>query len=225
LHLFLSPHPLILCPSLFASLIWHSSKDAVRWQGMSPGKTSSVPQGTTRRDLNWKLSSSKGMLHTWMDFPPAHPKHTVILVYRPSFFETSWLVAICTEEGNCKHKCNASDLCFQYPFVSISMHTTHVSVYMKYLRLGSWVEICTLKSFQRLPALQRSTYPDCKYRSSIQNWPNIARHLRAGRNTVHSEQFNTSVLSSSPQAESRLNAHMLRFISQTCSASSAKRNA
>jgi hypothetical protein len=89
---------------LFASLIWRSSRDAVSWQEMSPGKTSSVPQDTTRRDLNWKPSSPKGMLHTWVDCLPAYPKHTVTLVYRSSSFETARLVAVYTKEDNCKHR-------------------------------------------------------------------------------------------------------------------------
>ena len=65
---------------LFSSLIWHSSREAVRWQEMSPGKTGSIPQDRIRWDLNWKLSSSKGMLHTWMVRPPACPKYTVIVI-------------------------------------------------------------------------------------------------------------------------------------------------
>jgi len=44
---------------------------------MSPGKTGSFPQDRTRRDLNWKLSAWQGITHTWMDRPPAYPKHTV----------------------------------------------------------------------------------------------------------------------------------------------------
>jgi len=48
---------------------------------MSPGKTGSFPQDRTRRDLNWKLSTCQGITHTWMDRPPAYPKHTVIVMY------------------------------------------------------------------------------------------------------------------------------------------------
>lgn len=100
---------LTLSLSLFASLIWHSSRDIVRWQEMSPGKTSSVPQATTRRDLNWKPSSPKGMLHTWVNCLPAYPKHIVIVVHRSSFFETVWLVEIYSEEDNCKHGFSTSE--------------------------------------------------------------------------------------------------------------------
>lgn len=98
--------------SLSASLIWRSSRDVVRRHETSPGKTSSVPQDITRRDLNWKPSSPKGMLHTWVDCLPAYPKHTVTAVYRSSSFVTAWLVAIYTEEDNCKHRFNTSYIFF-----------------------------------------------------------------------------------------------------------------
>jgi len=110
---------------------------------MSPGKTGSFPQDRTRRDLNWKLSAWQGITHTWMDRPPAYPKHTVIVMHSLLSWRSYGFSEFIARKADVSINLIYLMYFFQFPFVSIRIFTTYtysISLCSKCQRPNSWLE-------------------------------------------------------------------------------------